>query len=75
MADTILTIVRSWGVGPQFAFLVIVASLLTLIVLPLINGVSTFFTETLPILVRGWPQGTEVTIEDESEEKDEDEES
>jgi hypothetical protein len=71
MVDEILTMMRGWGTFGQVFFLVVFASLLTLLALPIINGVSKFFTDTIPILLRGWPEGVEI-VTDEDEESDED---
>jgi hypothetical protein len=59
----------------QVFFLLMFSTLLTIVAVPIITGLSEFFNNAIPILFRGWPPGTEVTLDtDENSDESEDDE-
>ena len=68
MIDAIIEIIKSWhGVG-QFIFLFGTAFLFMIINTALVDAVSSFFNNTLPILLRGYPPS--LTKKDDEAEED-----
>jgi uncharacterized membrane protein len=55
MIDAITEIIKSWHGAWQFVFLFGTAFLFMVVNVSLIDAVSTFFNNTLPILLRGYP--------------------
>jgi hypothetical protein len=55
MIDAITEIIKSWHGAWQFVFLFGTAFLFMVVNVSLIDTISTFFNNTLPILLRGYP--------------------
>jgi hypothetical protein len=55
MISAFLTMIRGWPILAQFFFVIIIASLGTLVVLALIEAIREFVNQTLPTLFRGYP--------------------
>lgn len=67
MIDAITEIIKSWHGAWQFVFLFGTALLFMVVNTALVNAISSFFNNTLPILFRGYPPH----IGDKKEETDE----
>jgi hypothetical protein len=59
MIDAITEIIKSWHGAWQFVFLFGTAFLFMVLNTALIDAVSSFFNNTLPILLRGYPPSLE----------------
>ena len=68
MIDAITEIIKSWHGAWQFVFLFGTALLFMVVNTALIDAVSSFFNNTLPILLRGYPP--HLSEEKESEKDD-----
>jgi hypothetical protein len=69
MIDAIIEIIKSWHAVWQFVFLFGTAFLFMVINVALIEVISSFFNNTLPILLRGYPPA-HLSEEKESEKDD-----
>lgn len=69
MIDAITEIIKSWHGAWQFVFLFGTALLFMVVNTALIDAVSSFFNNTLPILLRGYPPA-HLSEEKESEKDD-----
>lgn len=66
MYNDFIEILKTWNGVAQFIFLFLFIFALLGSMLIVIKYIGEFFTETLPILVRGWPP----IIQNKDEEKD-----
>lgn len=66
MYNDFIEILKTWNGVAQFIFLFLFIFTLLGSMLIVIKYIGEFFTETLPILVRGWPP----IIQNKDEEKD-----
>jgi hypothetical protein len=69
MIDAIIEIIKSWHGAWQFVFLFGTAFLFMVVNVSLIDLISSFFNNTLPILLRGYPPA-HLSEEKESEKGD-----
>jgi hypothetical protein len=71
MYNEFVTLFHTWTGTLQFFFIIVFSLFATLIAIKVLNIAGTFFS-TIPIIIHGWPQKTEVIDdeEDNTEEKE-----
>ncbi len=64
MINEILEIIKNWHVILQFFFLFGMAFMIMILLVSVLGYIGEFFTETLPVLFRGYPPNKNEDIED-----------
>lgn len=64
MTNEIIELIKTWHVIFQFVLLFGVAFMAMILLVSVLGYIGEFFTETLPILFRGYPPSKQEDIED-----------
>lgn len=64
MTNEILELIKTWHVIFQFILLFGVAFMAMILLVSVLGYIGEFFTETLPILFRGYPPNKQEDVED-----------
>lgn len=64
MTNEILELIKTWHVIFQFVLLFGVAFMAMILLVSVLGYIGEFFTETLPVLFRGYPPNKQEDIED-----------
>jgi len=56
MVQEILDMIRMWDIWGQFFFVIIIATLGTVVGMAFVGMVGEFINKTLPVLIRGYPK-------------------
>lgn len=64
MFNEILELIKTWHVIFQFVLLFGVAFMAMILLVSVLGYIGEFFTETLPILFRGYPPSKQEDVED-----------
>lgn len=64
MTNEIIELIKTWHVIFQFVLLFGVAFMAMILLVSVLGYIGEFFTETLPILFRGYPPSKQEDVED-----------
>lgn len=64
MIDQLIEIIKTWHVLFQFTLLFGVAFMAMILLVSVLGYIGEFFTETLPVLFRGYPPNNQEDTED-----------
>lgn len=64
MTNEIIELIKTWHVIFQFILLFGVAFMAMILLVSVLGYIGEFFTETLPILFRGYPPSKQEDVED-----------
>lgn len=67
MMNEIIEIIKGWNAFGQFLFFFGTAFIILILLVSLIGYVGAFFTETLPILFRGYPPNQQESAEEDND--------
>lgn len=64
MFNQIIEIIKTWHIILQFTLLFSIAFMVLILAISVLGYIGEFFTETLPILYRGYPPSKQEETED-----------